>query len=163
MQDLLKKLSKTLTEKKLKVAVAESCTGGLLAAALTHRSGSSAYFERGFVTYSNEAKMELLHVPEQMLALNGAVSGQVAESMARGTLKHSQADIAISTTGIAGPDGGTQTKPVGTVFLGYAVKGGLVGNIALQLSGDREKIRGLTVAEALQQILTLAQKMKANA
>lgn len=163
MQDLLESLSKTLTEKKLKVAVAESCTGGLLAAALTHRSGSSAYFERGFVTYSNEAKRELLSVPEQMLALNGAVSGQVAESMARGALKHSRADIALSITGIAGPDGGTETKPVGTVFIGYAVKGGLVGNIALHLSGNREKIRGLTVTEALQQVLKLAQKIKAGA
>lgn len=161
MQDLLENLGKVLAEKKLKVAVAESCTGGLLAAALTHRSGSSAWFDRGFVTYSNEAKIEILHVPEQMLAMNGAVSAQVAEAMARGTLKRSQADIALSVTGVAGPGGGTAAKPVGMVFLGYAVKGGLAGSVELALKGTREQIRGLAVAEALQQILKISSRVKA--
>jgi PncC family amidohydrolase len=163
MQDLLDNLGKLLTEKKLKVTVAESCTGGLLASALTHRAGSSAYFDRGFITYSNQAKMEMLHVPEQMLTMNGAVSAQVAEAMARGALKFSKSDIALSVTGIAGPGGGTPTKPVGMVFLGYAIKGGLTGNVELSLQGTREQIRGASVAEALQQILKLAGRTKANA
>lgn len=163
MQDLLENLSKVLTDKKLKVAVAESCTGGLLASALTHRGGSSAYFDCGFITYSNASKIELLHVPEQMLAMSGAVSAQVAEAMARGTLKRSKADIALSITGVAGPGGGTATKPVGMVFLGYAVKGGLAGSVELALKGNREQIRGLAVAEALQQILKIAGRARANA
>ncbi|MCD8498021.1 MAG: CinA family protein [Alphaproteobacteria bacterium] len=163
MQDLLENLGKVLTEKKLKVAVAESCTGGLLAAALTHRSGSSTYFDRGFITYSNDAKMYSLNVPEQMLVMNGAVSAQVAEAMARGALKHSRADIALSTTGVAGPTGGTPQKPVGMVFIGYAVKGGLAGSVELALRGTREQIRGLAVAEALQQLIKVAGRTKANA
>jgi nicotinamide-nucleotide amidase len=162
MQDLLEKIGKVLTEKKLKVAVAESCTGGLLASALTHRGGSSAYFDRGFVTYSNDAKIELLHVPEQMLAMSGAVSSQVAEAMARGALKRSKADITLSITGVAGPGGGTANKPVGMVFLGYAVKGGLAGSVELTLKGTREQIRGLSVAEALQQLLKVAERTRAN-
>lgn len=161
MQDLLENLSKILAAKKLKVAVAESCTGGLLAAALTHRSGASAYFDRGFITYSNQAKIETLHVPEQMLAMNGAVSAQVAEAMARGALKYSKADIALSVTGVAGPTGGTANKPVGMVFLGYAVKGGLTGSVELSLKGTRDQIRGLAVAESLQQLLKIASRTKA--
>lgn len=162
MQDLLENLAKALTDKKLKVAVAESCTGGLVASALTHRGGSSAFFDCGFITYSNESKMELLHVPEQMITMNGAVSAQVAEAMARGTLKRSRADIALSITGVAGPSGGMAAKPVGMVFIGYAQKSGLAGSVELALNGTREQIRGLAVAEALQQLLKLASRTKAN-
>lgn len=161
MQDLLEKLGKILTEKKLKVSVAESCTGGLLAAALTHKPGSSAYFERGFITYSNGAKIEMLNVPEQMLTMNGAVSGQVAEAMARGALKHSKSDIALSITGVAGPSGGTAAKPVGMVFMGYALKTGLIGNVEMAFQGTRDQIRGAAVIEGLQQLIKLTARMKA--
>ncbi len=103
--------------KGLKIAVAESCTGGLVCAALTEVAGSSDVFERGFVSYSNAAKAELLGVPEALIVEYGAVSAQVAEAMARGALDHSQADIGVSVTGIAGPGGGSDEKPVGLVYL----------------------------------------------
>ena len=107
----------------VKLAAAESCTGGLLSALLTEIPGSSAVFERGFVVYSNEAKQEMLGVAEQVLAADGAVSDAAARAMALGTLAHSRADIAVSITGIAGPDGGTATKPVGLVYLACARRG----------------------------------------
>ena len=106
--------------RKLKIATAESCTGGLIAGALTEIAGSSDVFERGFVTYSNEAKHDLLDVPDQLLAEHGAVSAEVAEAMALGALEHSRAHFALSVTGIAGPDGGSADKPVGLVHFGLA-------------------------------------------
>jgi nicotinamide-nucleotide amidase len=106
------------------VAVAESCTGGLVAAALTEIAGSSDVFERGFVTYSNEAKMEAIGVNQDILVTFGAVSVAVAWAMAQGALQHSHADIAVAITGIAGPGGGSEKKPVGTVVFARAVKGG---------------------------------------
>jgi nicotinamide-nucleotide amidase len=106
------------------VAVAESCTGGLVAAALTEIAGSSDVFERGFVTYSNEAKMEAIGVNQDILVTFGAVSVAVAWAMAQGALQHSHADIAVAITGIAGPSGGSEKKPVGTVVFARAVKGG---------------------------------------
>ena len=129
MQDLVEHLSILLAEKGWKIVAAESCTGGLLAAAITHRPGSSQIFERGFVTYSNEAKMECLGVSAETLEKYGAVSDQTAEEMALGALKHSKADLAISITGIAGPDGGSHNKPVGLVYFGYALKGGSSGSL----------------------------------
>jgi nicotinamide-nucleotide amidase len=105
-------------ERGWKIATAESCTGGLIAALLTEIPGSSDVFERGFVTYSNESKQELLGVPETLIRTHGAVSEEVARAMAEGALKHSRADVAISVTGIAGPGGGSKEKPVGTVFMG---------------------------------------------
>jgi nicotinamide-nucleotide amidase len=105
------------------VAVAESCTGGLVAAALTEIAGSSAVLDRGFVTYSNAAKIEMLGVPEDLIDTFGAVSVAVAWSMAQGALKHSRADIAVAITGIAGPDGGSPQKPVGTVVFAVARRG----------------------------------------
>ncbi len=116
-EELVEKVSKILSNKKIKVATAESCTGGLIAHTFTNISGSSDYFERGFVTYSNEAKMELLGVSAKDLKENGAVSRIVAESMAKGARKNSNADIGLSTTGIAGPAGGTPDKPVGLVYI----------------------------------------------
>jgi nicotinamide-nucleotide amidase len=104
----------------LKITVAESCTGGLIVAALTDIPGSSDVFERGFVTYSNEAKQEMLGVPGDLIAAYGAVSPQVAEAMALGALEHSRAQIALSVTGIAGPGGGSAQKPVGLVHFGLA-------------------------------------------
>jgi nicotinamide-nucleotide amidase len=106
--------------RKLKIALAESCTGGLIAATLTEIPGSSDVFERGFVTYSNEAKQEMLGVPGDLIAAHGAVSPQVAEAMALGALDHSRAQIALSVTGIAGPGGGSTQKPVGLAYFGLA-------------------------------------------
>ena len=107
------------------IAAAESCTGGLVAAAITDVPGASAVLDRGFVTYSNEAKVEMLGVPLMLITQHGAVSGPVARAMAKGALAHSRADIAVSVTGVAGPSGGTARKPVGLVWFGLAVKGGL--------------------------------------
>ena len=106
-----------LTEKKLTIAVAESCTGGLMANRLTDVSGSSVYFERGVVTYSNQAKIELLGVPPEIIEKHGAVSEETAGAMAEGVRKMAKTDIGLSTTGIAGPTGGTKEKPVGTVYI----------------------------------------------
>ena len=106
----------------LMVAAAESCTGGLVSALLTELAGSSAVFDRGFITYTNEAKMELLGVPQEMLAAHGAVSSEVAGAMAEGALLRSRADIAVSITGVAGPGGGTKEKPVGLVHFAIATR-----------------------------------------
>jgi nicotinamide-nucleotide amidase len=106
-----------------KVALAESCTGGLVCAALTEIPGSSAVLDRGFVTYSNEAKMELLNVPRDIIDTLGAVSAATAWAMAQGALKHSEADVAVAISGIAGPEGGSEQKPVGTVVFASALRG----------------------------------------
>lgn len=115
-----RKVGMLLREQRMKIATAESCTAGLLAKRFTDISGSSEWFERGFVTYSNEAKNELLGVPFELIDTHGAVSPEVAEAMATGALRNSRAQVAISITGIAGPTGGTDEKPVGLVYIGYA-------------------------------------------
>jgi nicotinamide-nucleotide amidase len=116
-------LLKAYEREGLKIATAESCTGGLVAALLTEISGSSAVVERGFVTYSNEAKTELIGVPSDLIATHGAVSEPVARAMAEGALANSHADVAVGITGIAGPGGGSAAKPVGLVHFGLARKG----------------------------------------
>ena len=116
----IERLFELLGARQWTVATAESCTGGMIAAAITDVAGSSSYFERGFVTYSNEAKIEILDVNPVTIQAFGAVSEQCARLMARGAHAHSHADIAVSVTGIAGPGGGTEDKPVGTVFIGLA-------------------------------------------
>jgi nicotinamide-nucleotide amidase len=118
--DQAEKLLRLAREKKLKLATAESCTGGLVAAALTEIAGASDAFERGFVTYSNEAKTDLLGVAKELIAKYGAVSEQAVEAMALGALENSRAHIALAVTGIAGPDGGSPEKPVGTVYFAIA-------------------------------------------
>jgi nicotinamide-nucleotide amidase len=145
------------------MATAESCTGGLIAARCTDRAGSSVWFERGFVTYSNEAKTELLGVPAQAIAAEGAVSATVARAMAEGALQRSHAHVVVAVTGIAGPGGAVPGKPVGTVWLGWAVRQATTIRSAmesdsrlLQLSGDRADIRQATVQAALEQVLRLA-------
>jgi nicotinamide-nucleotide amidase len=141
-------LADTLTKRGLKLAVAESCTGGLISCKLTDLPGSSAFLERGFVTYSNLAKIELLSVPDEIIAAHGAVSREVAELMAKGALRNSDADIAVAVTGIAGPTGGTEKKPVGTVFIAVATK----DNVRLEkfnFSGDRLEIKEKTSVAAL--------------
>ena len=138
----------------LMLAVAESCTGGMVAAALTDVPGASAVFDRGFVTYSNEAKSELIGVKPQTISRYGAVSQYVAREMATGALAHSNADIAIATTGIAGPGGGSDRKPVGLVWFALAEKGGVVrAERRVFGSGDRNFVRIRATETAL--ILTL--------
>ncbi|MEK7672162.1 MAG: CinA family protein, partial [Bacteroidota bacterium] len=119
-EELEEAIGKILTEKKLTLAIAESCTGGLVASKITDVSGSSNYFERGIVTYSNLSKVELLGVPEELIRRHGAVSKEVAEAMAAGVRRIARTDIGISTTGIAGPTGATPDKPVGLVWVGYS-------------------------------------------
>ena len=130
------------------VATAESCTGGLIAACLTEVPGSSDVFERGFVTYSNVAKQELLKVPADLLQKHGAVSPHVARAMAVGALQHSRADLAVSVTGIAGPEGGTSTKPVGLVYLAACRRGGEPTVERHNFAGDRQAVRRATVEAA---------------
>jgi nicotinamide-nucleotide amidase len=137
----------------LMLATAESCTGGLIAAACTAIAGSSDWFERGFVTYSNEAKTEMLGVPTALIGAHGAVSAEVARAMAEGALVHSRADLAVAVTGIAGPGGGSADKPVGTVWLALARTGRPADAELLRLRGDRAAIRAQTVARALQRLL----------
>lgn len=119
---LLNKISTLLNEKKLTVATAESCTGGFIAHNLTNISGSSNYFDRGIISYSNDAKNVLLNVPKELLKEHGAVSEPVAKAMAEGIRKISNSDIGLSTTGVAGPTGGTKEKPVGLVYVGLSTK-----------------------------------------
>ena len=131
-----------------KLVTAESCTGGLIAASLTAIAGSSDVVERGFVTYSNAAKAEMLGVPAEMIAQLGAVSAEVAEAMAAGALARSHADVAVSVTGIAGPGGATREKPVGLVFLGWATRHGPPQHQRQSFAGDREAVRLASVVAA---------------
>jgi len=150
MKDRAAALLDAYKAKGLKIATAESCTGGLVAALLTEISGSSAVVERGFVTYSNEAKTDLVGVPADLIAAHGAVSESVARAMAEGALAHSRADVTVGITGVAGPTGGTATKPVGLVHFGLARKG--VATLHLERRyGDlgRETIRRRAVEDAL--------------
>jgi nicotinamide-nucleotide amidase len=132
----------------VRLATAESCTGGLIAAALTAIAGSSDVVERGFVAYSNAAKTELLEVPAELIAAVGAVSEPVARLMAEGALRRSHADIAVAVTGVAGPGGGSAEKPVGLVCFGLAQRGREVASERLVLAGDRTAIRAACVARA---------------
>jgi nicotinamide-nucleotide amidase len=133
----------------LAIATAESCTGGLVAAALTAIAGSSDVFERGFVTYSNAAKMDLLGVPEALLATVGAVSEEVAVAMAKGALERAPVQIAVAVTGIAGPGGGSPSKPVGLVHLAIARAGEQIRQERCLFAGDRDTIRTAAAAFAL--------------
>ena len=143
--------------KKLWIATAESCTGGLVAGALTDIAGSSAVVDRGFVTYTNEAKQQMLGVPAATLEAHGAVSRQTAEAMAKGALAHSSADLAVSITGIAGPGGGSAEKPVGLVHFGAASRDGRLIHRERRF-GDlgRSEVRRLSVLEALAMLTELA-------
>jgi len=140
--------------KGVKLATAESCTGGLIAAALTAIAGSSDVVDRGFVTYSNEAKHEMLGVPMELIARHGVVSEAVARAMAEGALARSRAGIAVSVTGIAGPGGGSAGKPVGLVCFGLAQRGAPVASDSRIFPGDRTAVRAATVAYAFALILT---------
>ena len=141
---------------RLSVAAVESCTGGLLASALTALPGSSDVMERGFVTYSNRAKIELVSVPAAVIEARGAVSEPVARAMAAGGLARSGADIAVAVTGIAGPDGGTAEKPVGLVHLAAARRGGSTIHTRRVFAGDRAAIREASVLQALRMIVDVS-------
>lgn len=158
-EPLVLALAQALRDAGLRLATAESCTGGLIAAACTAVAGSSDWFERGFVTYSNEAKTEAIGVDPTLIAAHGAVSEEVALAMARGALAHSHAQLAVAVTGIAGPGGAVPGKPVGTVWLGWAwqtAAGPQVQARLLQLDGDRTAVRSQTVAQALAMLESLA-------
>jgi len=157
MQSLAHSVARALLRSGTTLTTAESCTGGLIAAACTAVAGSSDWFERGFVSYSNAAKIEALGVDAALIAAHGAVSGEVARAMAAGALRHSHADIAVAVTGIAGPGGATPGKPVGTVWLAWARRGSPAQAELLSLSGDRSAVREQTVVHALRRILALAE------
>lgn len=155
--DILKKIANLLKQKHLTVATAESCTGGLISHSLTNISGSSDYFDRGIVSYSNNAKMELLGVYKEILEKYGAVSEQVAIVMAKGVRTKSNVDIGISTTGIAGPTGGTKEKPVGLVYIAVSTTKNVVVK-KFQFTGDRLQNKESTCNAALQMLLDTLNK-----
>lgn len=146
---IVQQLSTYLREKDLRLTTAESCTGGMIAAAITDLSGSSDIFDRGFITYSNQAKQDMLGVSANILNHYGAVSAQCADAMVMGALAHSAADIAVSVTGIAGPNGGTAEKPVGLVYIGVCIRGKEPTIEEYFLSGSRDEVRKATVEKAL--------------
>lgn len=150
MLQLARDLFEDLEREGLMIATAESCTGGLIAGLLTEIAGSSAYVERGFVTYSNAAKTEMLGVPAELIARDGAVSESVARKMAEGALAHSEADVAVAVTGVAGPGGGTAEKPVGLVHVAASWRGRSTSHERLLL-GDigRDGVRRETVRQAV--------------
>lgn len=145
-------LAQRLQAKGWMMASAESCTGGLIAARCTDLPGSSNWFERGFVTYSNAAKSELLGVPADLIEQHGAVSELVARAMARGAVAHAHAQVSVAVTGIAGPAGGSAAKPVGTVWFAWQV-GDQIGSERCVFAGDRAAVREATVVHALQGLL----------
>ena len=150
---LVARVGAALTARDARLATAESCTGGLVAAACTSRAGSSAWFEGGVVSYSNAAKSELLDVAPALIARHGAVSAEVACAMAAGLLGRAPAGFAVAVTGIAGPDGGTALKPVGTVWIATAARGAGAEATLLNASGDRAAVRERSVARALELVL----------
>ena len=152
-QQQLQNLASNLATQNLKVTCAESCTGGLLAANLTRLPGSSAWFDMGFVTYSNEAKQQMLNVNPSTLAHYGAVSEEVVREMALGALITSKADYALSISGIAGPTGGSEEKPVGLVWFGLASKKRIWAESKI-FNGDRDQIRAQAVQHAVQLLLS---------
>lgn len=147
-------LANLMLKRQWMLATAESCTGGMIAAACTDLAGSSAWFERGFVTYSNEAKSHMLGVPAELIVTHGAVSEPVARAMASGALQHSRAQVALSVTGIAGPSGGSPDKPVGTVWFGWATPDGLWSEVK-RFEGDRAAVRNATLHHSLSRLVEL--------
>jgi len=152
--ELAKEVAKLLITREWTLSLAESCTGGLICAALTELPGSSDWFERGYITYSNRAKSECLGVPPTLIDSFGAVSEQTAKAMAQGAQKNSGANTAISITGIAGPAGGSQEKPVGTVCFGWAIKNN-ISSQTMHFSGSRQEIRESACAYALSEFVKL--------
>ena len=152
--DLTKTLAQILLSKNWTVSLAESCTGGMVCAALTELAGSSEWFERGYITYSNEAKTQCLGVPSALIESHGAVSEDVAKAMAEGARNHSGSNVAVSITGIAGPSGGSIEKPVGTVCFGWAIENHTVVK-TMHFAGDRQKIRQQATEFVLAELIVL--------
>lgn len=149
LEQLAQETGQILIARKLVLSFAESCTGGLASATVTNIPGSSTWFDGGVVTYSNQAKQDLLQVSKESLIQYGAVSEQVASEMAKGLIKQGRADIAVSVTGIAGPDGGSLEKPVGTVCFAWASKHSPVKTLRILFAGDRQEIRQQSVRAML--------------
>lgn len=159
IEALAMQLGQSLLQKRALCATAESCTGGLVAGAITEIAGSSGWFDRGFVTYTNEAKQDLLGVPEAVLREHGAVSEATARAMAEGALARSLADLTVSVTGIAGPGGASAGKPVGTVCFGWAGKGLPTTALTRHFQGGRADVRRASVMTALEGLMVCAQSI----
>jgi nicotinamide-nucleotide amidase len=157
-QSLCRQVADLMLKKLFSLATAESCTGGLIAATCTNLAGSSQWFERGFVTYSNAAKTEMLGVEADVIAQFGAVSEPVAAAMAQGAVRHSAAQVSVAVTGVAGPTGGSAEKPVGTVWIGWCVDGKTSTEL-FHFDGDRAMVRDLTVQRALQGLVERLQSI----
>jgi nicotinamide-nucleotide amidase len=158
VSELARTLGRLARRRGIDVVTAESCTGGGVAVAITRISGSAKWFDRGFVTYSNHAKKQMLGVTQRSLGNYGAVSEQVACEMARGALRHSPAHVSVAVTGIAGPTGGSRTKPVGLVWFAWAVRKGDVQARCFRFKGSRTDVRLQSVAVALQGLIDLLRK-----
>lgn len=161
-QAAVRALAEALLACGWQLATAESCTGGLIAACCTAVPGSSRWFERGVVSYSNAAKTELLGVPAELIKRVGAVSEEVACAMVTGLLAHGPAEVAVAVTGIAGPDGGTAQKPVGTVWLAWGSRGSAPQAECLNLPGERDAVRHATVMSALERVTAWVQTSQVN-
>nr|WP_145549278.1 CinA family protein [Variovorax boronicumulans] len=155
VEALVVRLADVLRARGLLLATAESCTGGLIAGACTDLAGSSDWFDRGFVTYSNAAKTEMLGVDAALIAARGAVSEPVARAMAEGAVRHARAQLAVAVTGVAGPGGGSVEKPVGTVWFGWRLPDGTTHSEQRRFGGDRAAVRAATVQYALERLLIL--------
>lgn len=157
-ETLLLQLGNRLMEQGKMLATAESCTGGGIAYAITEIPGSSEWFERGFVTYSNLAKQEQLGIAETLISRCGAVSEEVAAAMAQGALQYSRADLSVAVTGIAGPGGGSEEKPVGTVCFGWSGRNGATRTARVKFEGSRQQVRELSILTALQGLADLVEQ-----
>lgn len=149
LADRALELGKILQQRRFSVVTVESCTGGGIARLLTDEPGASSWFERGFVTYSNLSKEEMLGVPRALLEAHGAVSEEVVLAMARGALAYSNGDVSVSVSGVAGPDGGTDEKPVGTVWIGWGLGEGLTEAQHFLFPGDRDEVRNRSMLAAM--------------
>lgn len=154
LMGLAEQLGHFLKTNNKKIATAESCTGGWIAQCITEVPGSSAWFDRGFITYSNSAKMQMLGVLPKTLLVHGAVSAETALEMVTGALTHSEADCAIAVTGIAGPDGGSKEKPIGTIYIAWQTKNESAKIKKLLFTGTRQQIREQTVIAAIEGVLS---------
>jgi len=153
--EIARRVGQSCKRRGVMVATAESCTGGGVAEAITRISGSSAWFDRAFVTYTNTAKREMLGVSGTTLDAHGAVSKQVASEMAQGALAFSHADVSVAITGVAGPTGGTKAKPVGLVFIAWGVRGGAIQVREFRFEGGREAVRRNSILFSLQGLIDL--------
>jgi nicotinamide-nucleotide amidase len=157
-QSLCRLVADLMLKKQFSLATAESCTGGLIAGACTDLAGSSQWFDRGFVTYSNAAKTQMLGVDANLINQHGAVSEPVAKAMAAGAMTHSAAQVSVAVTGVAGPTGGSAEKPVGTVWIAWCVSGEISAQL-YHFEGDRAMVRALTVQQALQGLVERLEKI----